>query len=82
LQARFPHADAGYKKFNRRLIAPTIFRNELFGENVEGFFLVEARVTAQRARSNGTVCRTGFSMELTQQFVTPCDEAVQIPSPF
>lgn len=32
----FPIPDADQKKFNSRLVAPTILRNEPFGENVEG----------------------------------------------
>ena len=31
-----PARDSGEKKFNSRLVAPTFFRNEPFGENVEG----------------------------------------------
>ena len=43
LQARFPHADAGYKKFNSRPVAPTILRNEPFGEYVDGAFSLRGR---------------------------------------
>jgi hypothetical protein len=35
-QACFPHPDAGDKKFNSRLVAPTILQKKPFGENVEG----------------------------------------------
>jgi len=31
-----PAPDFPEKKFNSRLVAPTFFRNEPFGENVEG----------------------------------------------
>jgi len=36
-QRGFPALDAGDKKFNRRLVAPIVLRNEPFGEHVEGF---------------------------------------------
>jgi hypothetical protein len=35
-QSGFPTPDAGDKKFNSRLVAPTSFRKKPFGENVEG----------------------------------------------
>lgn len=37
-QPGFPTLDTGDKKFNSRLVAPTIFRNKPFGEDVEGLF--------------------------------------------
>ena len=35
-QSGFPTPDASDKKFNSRLVVPTFFRNEPFGEHVEG----------------------------------------------
>jgi len=35
-QAGFPAPDPGDKKFNSRLVAPTILQEKPFGENVEG----------------------------------------------
>jgi len=35
-QPDFPASDPDEKKSNNRLLAPTFFRNEPFGENVEG----------------------------------------------
>jgi hypothetical protein len=36
LPTRLPAPDPSDKKFNSRLVAPTVFRNEPLGENVEG----------------------------------------------
>jgi len=37
-QSGFPALDAGDKKFNRRLVALTLFFQKPFGQQVEGFF--------------------------------------------
>jgi hypothetical protein len=35
-QSGFPAPDTGDKKFNSRLVAPTVFQKKPFGESVEG----------------------------------------------
>ena len=37
-KVRGPTLNTNQKKFNSRPVAPTFFRNEPFGENVEGLF--------------------------------------------
>ena len=40
-QCGFPAPDPGHKKFNSRLVAPTIFSEKPFGDYVEGLFHCE-----------------------------------------
>ena len=54
----FPAPDPGDKKFNSRLVAPTIFLKKPFGENVEGLVCLKPKHFA--------ACRAQFKEHATQ----------------
>jgi hypothetical protein len=54
-QSVFPTTHAGHKKFNSRLVTPTLFRNKPFGDHVEGLSYCEDESYRTQSMFNGTV---------------------------
>jgi hypothetical protein len=80
-QTGFPAPDTGDKKFNSRLVAPTVFRKKPFGKNVEGLSYCGDKSCGSQIVFKWRSIRVGRSRSIDATSFAISRWAVQIPSP-